>query len=140
MKFCQFAPSAEKVKSVRYQLQRVRIIRPEFSPLGMHLVADPEPPRHEVVKIKRGIFIDRTYLHDLNSWVVRHNSNLEDRNLRLGGGKKQFLRTSIGIHKPSTWRVPTLATMTASIVSSTLGVTATRWGTLDVDVPRTRLT
>jgi hypothetical protein len=27
--------------------------------------------------------------------------------------------------------------MTASIVSSTLGVTATSWGTLDVDYPRT---
>ena len=55
MKFCQFAPSAERVESVRYQLQRVRIIGPEFSPLGMHLVADPKPPRHEMVKIKRGV-------------------------------------------------------------------------------------
>jgi len=57
MKFCQVAPSARRVESVRYELQRVRIIDigPEFSLLGMHLVADPKPPRHEMVKIKRGI-------------------------------------------------------------------------------------
>ena len=55
MKFCQFAPSPKRVKSVRCEFQRVRTVGPEFSLLGMHLVADPKPPRHEIVKIKRGI-------------------------------------------------------------------------------------
>ena len=49
MKFCQFAPSARRVESVRYELQvqRVRIVRPAFPLLGMHLVAESEPPRHD---------------------------------------------------------------------------------------------
>jgi hypothetical protein len=55
MKFCQVAPSPRRVESVRYELQRVRIVGPEFSPLGMHLVADPKPPRHEIVQIKHEI-------------------------------------------------------------------------------------
>jgi hypothetical protein len=55
MKFCQFAPSARRVENIRYELQRVRIIGPEFSLLGMHLVADAKPPRHEIVKIKRRV-------------------------------------------------------------------------------------
>ena len=62
MKFCQFAPSPRKVESIRYQLQKLKIVGPEFLPLGMHLVADPEPPRHEIVKIEHGFLsIGRTF-------------------------------------------------------------------------------
>jgi hypothetical protein len=89
--------------SDKYQLQRVRIVQPEFSLWGMHLVADPEPPKHEIVKIKHGILSIRLTFTELNSWVVRHSSSLEDRTLRLGGSKRQkFYVPALGLtsHPP----------------------------------------